>query len=193
MENLSPKAQAGVMIGFLVVFYALGYFLFFKKWYQQAEGLEKQIQQVESEINKGRMLQMRINEFNRQINELKEDLSKLKEILPSKAEAGKFYSNLNLLANESQVYIRSIKARPRATTEVYIELPYDLDLKAQYHDIGQFFALLANFPKIINARDLSLIQLQERGQKYSVSVSCVASTFIYNEATDPVDQAGGVQ
>ena len=190
MDNLSPKAQAGLLIAFLVLAYVLGYFLVFKGWYQQITAFESQIQKVEADIQKGRMLQMRVNEFNRQINDLKEQLGKLKEIMPTKSEAGKFYSNLNLLANESQVYIQSIKAANRIPTDVYTELPYNLDLKARYHDIGQFFASLANFPKIINVRDLNMASL-DKGGKFSITVSCVASTFIYNEGTDDLEEAGG--
>jgi len=192
MDNLSPKATAGVLIALLVIIGALAYFLVFKGWKQQIASYESQIQKVEADIQKGRMLQMRVNEFNRQINELKEQLAKLKEIMPTKSEAGKFYSNLNLLANESQVYIRSIKAANQIPTEVYTELPYNLELRARYHDIGQFFASLANFPKIINVRDLNMKALSKAG-KYSVEISCVASTFIYNEETTDTGAEGGTQ
>jgi len=192
MNDLSPKALAGVLIALLVIIVAVAYFMMFKGWYQRIEATERQIQKVEADIQKGRALQMRVNEFNRQINELKEELSKLKEIMPTKSEAGKFYSNLNLLANESQVYIKSIKAANRVRTDVYTELPYDLDLKARYHDVGQFFASLANFPKIINVRNLEMKTLDE-GTKYSVDISCIASTFIYNEDTDDVTAEGGAQ
>jgi len=195
MENLSPKAQAGVLIGLLVVFYALGYFLVLKGWYQRTSALETQIAQVESKIQKGRALRMKINEFNRQIKDLKEQLSKLREIMPTRSEAGKFYSNLNLLANETQVYIQKIKADRRVPNDVYTELPYSLVLKAGYHDVGQFFASLANFPKIINVTNLQMSKLKDGGQKYSVLVSCTASTFIYNEDPDleGLPEEGGAQ
>lgn len=190
MENLSPKAQAGIVIGLLVVAYLLGYFMLFKKWNQQIEFTKAQIAKVESDIQKGRALQMKINEFNRQINELKERLVKLREILPSRSEAGKFYSNLNFLANENKVYIQSIKAARKVVTDVYIELPYSLELKAGYHDVGKFFASLANFPKIINVKNLSMTKIKNEKQRYSVAVSCTASTYIYNEQADMAQNTG---
>ncbi len=193
MENLSPKAQAGVLIGLLVLIAALGYFLVFKDWYRQIDSTKRQISKVESDIQKGRALQAKINEFNRQINDLKQKLAKLKEIMPSTLEAGKLYGNLNRMANDNQVYIVSIKADQKKTTDVYTELPYNMKLRARYNDVGRFFANLANFPKILNVKDLQMKKLKTENSKYSLSVNCRVSTFIYNEKTDVPEETGGAK
>ena len=190
MENLSPKAQAGVLIAFLVLIVALGYFLIFKDWYRQIDATRAQIKKVEVDIRKGRALQAEINEFNRQINDLKEKLAKLKEIMPSTLEAGKLYGNLNRMANDNQVYIVSIKASRKVTTDVYTELPYSLKLRARFNDVGNFFANLANFPKILNVKNLEMEKLKAEDSKYSLSVNCLVSTFIYNDKTDIPEEAG---
>jgi Tfp pilus assembly protein PilO len=192
MDNLSSKAQAGVVVGFLLVMAIVLYFAMFKGWYEQIDSLNRQITTVQAKINKGRAIQMRIDDFKRQIKEINERLEKLKQILPTKSEAGKFYSNLNKMANENHVNITEIKASARKVNDVYIELPYSLKLKSKYHDIGHFFASLANYPKIINVKDMSMQKVKKGMGKYSVSVSCVASTFIYNEATDPKEIGGNL-
>lgn len=193
MDNLSPKAQAGVLIVFLIVIVALGYFMIFKGWYAQIDSYHTQISKVDADIHKGRALQAKINEFNRQINDLKQKLAKLKEIMPSKLEAGKLYGDLNRMANDSQVYILSIKAGKKRTTDVYSELPYSLKLRARYNDVGNFFAELANFPKILNVKNLEMKKLKTENSKYSLSVSCLVSTFIYNDKTDIPEEAGGAK
>jgi len=190
MENLSPKAQAGVLIAFLILIIALGYFLIFKDWYRQIDATRTQIDKVEVDIRRGRALQAKINEFNRQINDLKEKLAKLKEIMPSTLEAGKLYGNLNRMANDNQVYIVSIKASKKVSTDVYAELPYSLKLRARYNDVGNFFANLANFPKILNVKNLEMEKLKAEDSKYSLSVNCLVSTFIYNDKTDIPEEAG---
>jgi len=192
MDNLSSKAQAGAVVGFILVAAIVLYFSVFKGWYEQIDSLNRQIDTVKAQINKGRMIQMRIDDFNRDIKELNESLSKLKLILPTKSEAGTFYSNLNRMANENHVNIIEIKQTAKRTNEVYIELPYNLKLRSKFHDIGHFFASLANYPKIINVRDMTMRQEKKGLGKYSVYVSCVASTFIYNEATDPKGIGGNL-
>ncbi|NOZ12637.1 MAG: type 4a pilus biogenesis protein PilO [Acidobacteria bacterium] len=193
MDNLSPKAQAAVLIILLVLIVAIGYFAVFKDWYQQIDSTKAQITKVESDIRKGRALQAKINEFNRQINDLKRKLAKLKGIMPSTLEAGKLYGNLNRMANDNQVYIVSIKADKRISTDVYTELPYNLKLRARYNDVGHFFANLANFPKILNVKSLEMKKLKTDNSKYSIAVNCTVSTFIYNEKTDISDLGGGAK
>lgn len=191
MDNLSPKAQAGVLIVFLILIVAIAYFAIFKDWYRQIESTRTQIAKVETDIQKGRALQAKINEFNRQINDLKQKLAKLKEIMPSTLEAGKLYGNLNRMANDNQVYIVSIKAGKKSTTDVYTELPYSMKLRARYNNVGRFFANLANFPKILNVKNLEMKKLKAENSKYSLSVQCQVSTFIYNDKTDIPEEAGG--
>ncbi len=193
MENLSPKAQAGVLIVLLIVIAAIGYFMLFKDWYRQIDATRAQISKVEADIQKGRALQAKINEFNRQINDLKEKLAKLKEIMPSTMEAGKLYGNLNRMANDNQVYIVSIKAGKKTSTDVYTELPYGMKLRARFNDVGHFFANLANFPKILNVKNLEMKKLKAENSKYSLSVNCQVSTFIYNDKTDTPEEAGGAK
>ncbi len=193
MDNLSPKAQAGVLIVFLILIVALGYFMIFKDWYRQIDATHAQINKVEVDIRRGRALQAKINEFNRQINDLKQKLAKLKVIMPSTLEAGKLYGNLNRMANDNQVYIVSIKAGKKTTTDVYTELPYQMKLRSRYNDVGSFFANLANFPKILNVRDLSMKKLKAENSKYSLSVNCLVSTFIYNDKTDMDEKTGGAK
>ncbi|NOY23475.1 MAG: type 4a pilus biogenesis protein PilO [Acidobacteria bacterium] len=193
MDNLSPKAQAGVLIVFLILIVALGYFMIFKDWYRQIDATRTQINKVEVDIRRGRALQAKINEFNRQINDLKQKLAKLKVIMPSTLEAGKLYGNLNRMANDNQVYIVSIKAGKKTATDVYTELPYQMKLRSRYNDVGSFFANLANFPKILNVRDLSMKKLKAENSKYSLSVNCLVSTFIYNDKTDMDEETGGAK
>jgi len=192
MDSLSSKAQAGVVVIFLIIMAVILYFAVFKGWYERIDSLNKQINTVQAKINKGRAIQMRIDDFKRQIKEINERLVKLKQILPTKSEAGKFYSNLNKMANENHVNIVEIKASKRKKNDVYIELPYKLKLKAKFHDIGHFFASLANYPKIINVKNMTMTKAKKGLGKYSVDVSCVASTFIYNEATDPKEIGGNL-
>lgn len=192
MDNLSSKTQAGLIVALVLIITIVAYFVFFKGWYEQIDSLNNQINTVQANINKGKAIQMRIEDFKRQIREINERLDKLKTILPTKSEAGKFYSNLNRMANENHVNISEIKQTPRKANDVYIELPYDLKLKAKFHDLGHFFANLANYPKIINVKNMSMKQEEKGLGKYSVNISCIASTFIYNEATDPKEIGGNL-
>ncbi len=149
MENLSPKAQAGLLIGLLAVFYLVGYLVFIKDWYSTTKLYQKQIEKLESEIKEAKKLTKNIEQFRAKKKDLKRQLEILKEILPSKEEAGQLYSKLNKMAQESGVDIVEIKAGQKKPRGITFELPYKIKMRARYHDIGYFFAKLANFEKII--------------------------------------------
>ncbi len=189
MENLSPKAQAGLLIGLLAVFYLIGYLVFIKGWHEDTARLNKQIEKLEKEIKEAKKLTKNIEQFRAKKKDLNRQLEILKEILPSKEEAGKLYSKLNKMAQESGVDIVEIKAGKRNPMGITIEIPYDLKMKAKYHDVGFFFAKLANFEKIVNVTKFSMKKAKKISNKYSIDVECTASTYIYNEEVDKADAA----
>ncbi len=187
MENLSPKAQAGLLIGLLAVFYLVGYLTFIKGWYDSTKAYQKQIAKLDAEIKEAKKLTKNIEQFRAKKKDLKRQLEILKEILPSKEEAGQLYSKLNKMAQESGVDIVEIKAEQKRPRGITFELPYKLKMKARYHDIGYFFARLANFEKIINITEFKMKKPKKITAKYSVFVDCTASTYIYNEEADKME------
>ncbi|GEM_PF-1570483 len=184
MENLSPKAQAGVLLGLLAVFYLVGYLAFIKGWNHKTEVINKQIAKLDAEIKEAKKLTKNIEQFRAKKKDLKRQLEILKEILPSKEEAGQLYSKLNKMAQESGVDIVEIKAESKKPMGITYELPYKIKMKAKYHDVGFFFAKLANFEKIINITEFKMVKAKKLNKKYSVNVNCTASTYIYNEEAD---------
>ncbi len=187
MENMSPKAQAGLLIGLLAVFYLVGYLGFIKGWYDSTKAYQRQIAKLDAEIKEAKKLTKNIEQFRAKKKDLKRQLEILKEILPSKEEAGQLYSKLNKMAQESGVDIIEIKAGQKKPRGITYELPYKLKMRARYHDIGYFFAKLANFEKIINITEFKMKKPKKITTKYSVFVDCTASTFIYNEEADKME------
>ncbi len=187
MENLSPKAQAGLLLGLLALFYLIGYMAFIKGWYETTESYQKQIAKLETEIKEAKKLTKNIEQFRAKKKDLKRQLEILKEILPSKEEAGQLYSRLNKMAQESGVEIVEIKAGQKKPMGITFELPYKIKMKAKYHDVGYFFAKLANFEKIVNITQFKMEKPKKITPKYSVEVDCTASTYMYNEEADKIE------
>ncbi len=186
MENLSPKAQAGLLVGLLVVFYLVGYMVFIKGWHETTAKYNKQIEKLNEEIKNAKKLTKNIEQFRAQKKDLQRQLAILKEILPSKEEAGQLYSKLNKMAQESGVEIVEIKAGNKKPMGITFELPYKIKMRARYHDVGFFFAKLANFEKIINITQFKMKKPSKLSAKFSVNVDCTASTYIYNEQADNI-------
>ncbi|BBB31852.1 type IV pilus assembly protein PilO [Thermotomaculum hydrothermale] len=187
MENLSPKAQAGLLIGLLAIFYLIGYLVFIKGWYSSTASYNKQIEKLDKEIKEAKKLTKHIEQFRAKKKDLQNQLKILKQILPSKEEAGQLYSKLNKMAQESGVEIVEIKAGQKKPMGITFELPYKIKMKARYHDVGFFFAKLANFEKIINITEFKMEKPKKITSKYSVFVDCTASTYIYNENADNME------
>ena len=61
--------------------------------------------------------------------------------------------------------------------DFYAEVPIDLVLEGEYHQIGKFFELMAALPRIVNMGSLKVKVDRDRLEGTWLSVAGTASTF----------------
>jgi type IV pilus assembly protein PilO len=57
-----------------------------------------------------------------------------------------------------------------------------LEVDGSYHALGAFFDKLSKFSRIVNVSDVKIVESRKTGQ--TISTTCVATTFVYNEEKD---------
>jgi type IV pilus assembly protein PilO len=74
------------------------------------------------------------------------------------------------------------KPAPVVTKELHAEWPINIELEGTYHNLGLFFDRISRFPRIINIGNIAVKAKDKPDQNTSISVACVATTFVLIEA-----------
>lgn len=118
--------------------------------------------------------------MERQMSELQARMQRVLEMLPSDAEVPALLDAISDAAREQQLDIDSIKLRPAVEQAFYIEQPFDIQVRGDFHQIASFLARVAGMPRIVTLHDFTLTPVEDR-----LRLSMLAKTYRYREEADP--------
>lgn len=174
---------------------------------EELSALQADIRSLEVTANK-------LQEFQREVALREAKLETLKRILPADKETPELMKKVQYLAAQSNLIIRRFtpgatvnrefpiegqappkpgqqqKGQPAA--EYYQEWPINVDVEGTYHNLGLFFDRVGRLSRLVNVGNLKVKNQGTPKPSNTIAVSCVATTFVYVEAS-PAPPAGGAK
>lgn len=169
-----------VVVIFVVIF---GELFFFKDTKLTAARLGKDIQDLEFKINEANRIKKHAAELEEEMTHLKAQLERLKKILPIEVNKPKFVQDVRRYANEHGLEVKDFSTNKQVRDDVIVEHPFTFNARGNYHDLGNFFAKLSNYPRIINVKGLNVAKNNEN-PAYALDASFIVSIFTYQEPTE---------
>ena len=69
------------------------------------------------------------------------------------------------------------------SAEYYQEWPINVDVEGTYHNLGMFFDRVGRLSRLVNVGNLKIKNQPQPRPSNTIQVSCVATTFVYVEAS----------
>ena len=170
---LLPRVLCGV--GVLLAVLALGWYFY---WDGQLEelGMGEQEEQRLREAYKSKVQQaVNLDALRKQKEQVGEYVATLEKQLPSKAEMDALLSDINQAGLGRGLQFELFKPGQVVVKEYYAELPIDIKITGNYHDVGAFTSDIANLPRIVTLNNLNLVA----GKDGALTMEAVAKTFRY--------------
>ena len=168
-----PRVLCGV--GVLLTVLALGWYFY---WDGQLEelGLGEQEEQRLREAYKSKVQQaVNLDALRKQKEQVGEYVATLEKQLPSKAEMDALLSDINQAGLGRGLQFELFKPGQVVVKEYYAELPIDIKITGNYHDVGAFTSDVANLPRIVTLNNLNLVANKDG----ALTMEAVAKTFRY--------------
>lgn len=144
--------------------------------------LDKELQNLQTEIQKGEAARARLSALQEEVAKLDKKLQELFIMLPSKKETHVILKRIKSLAEEGDFSFRSfIPSQNFVDKEFYYEWPISVSLDGTYHNLAIFFDKLRTLPRIINVSDMSIKSLEKKGEKSTISSKIQLLSYIYKE------------
>jgi type IV pilus assembly protein PilO len=184
LRTLDPKQPGNwpwlVKVGaFLLVFIAVQVGAYFLLWQQQAEDIEKGrgdvAKQKETFLEKKR-LAVNLEAYKQQRAEIEQSFGALLKQLPNKSEMDALLIDINQAGLGRGLAFELFKPSEKENfTEFYAELPVNIKVTGNYHDLGAFASDVAKMPRIVLLTDLKL----DPPKDGVLSMEAVAKTYRY--------------
>jgi len=123
-----------------------------------------------------------LEEYRQQKEEMEATFGALLRQLPSDTEVPGLLEDITLTALDNALKIDSVELQPEHKAEFYIELPINIAVEGDYHNIGAFVSGVANLSRIVTLHDFSI---KPENSPNNLKMLITAKTYRY------VDEEGG--
>jgi len=167
----------GLVLGGLILYG--GNSLFFKDQKTEIAGLEKSIDGLQREIDKGRRAKADLPKLEADIHGYEVELQRLTKILPTTKETPALIKRLKQLTEQGFFRLNRFVPGSFVDKEYYYEWPIKVELDGTYHQLGLFFDRLSRFSRIINVNELQVSPKKKSDKAFTVHATFTQRTFIY--------------
>ncbi|MYL23348.1 type 4a pilus biogenesis protein PilO [Halomonas alkaliantarctica] len=109
------------------------------------------------------------------LEEINAQMTRLRAMLPTSVEIPSLLDSISDAAVDNQLNIENIRLRSTVTQEHYVEHPFDIQVRGEYHQIAQFVADMAALSRIVTQHDFTLEPVE--GQGSTLRLSMLARTY----------------
>jgi len=177
IAKLPPAARYGVMAAVAALF-LVGYFaLVYRDAHQRFENLRNQELELERRLAEVRSVTANLQDFEEEIARLELKLSSVLRQLPDKKELEVLLTDISNLGKQSGIEIKSFKRREEVDHGFYAEVPIDIELEGEYHDVAHYFDLLGKLPRIVNMGSIKNKVANENLDSTRLKVEGTATTY----------------
>jgi type IV pilus assembly protein PilO len=171
-----PTAPKVVVLALMVLFIvAMGAFLDWKDQWDSLESAQGEEAKLKDQFKQKKAKAINYDLYVQQLAEVEQSFGALVKQLPNKSEIDALLTDINQAGLGRGLQFDLFRPAPQERmADFYAELPINIKITGNYHDIGAFASDVAALPRIVTLNDIAITN-----DKGTLSMDAVAKTFRY--------------
>ena len=179
---LLPKVL--ILTGILIVIVALGALLDWKDQWESLDTARQEENKLKDQYSQKKAKAINFDLYVQQLKEVELSFGALVKQLPNRAEIDALLTDINQAGLGRGLTFELFKpAAQEKMADFYAELPINIKITGNYHDMGAFASDVAALPRIVTLNDISIAN-----DKGTLSMEAVAKTFRYLDENEIAKQ-----
>ncbi|MBC3935275.1 type 4a pilus biogenesis protein PilO [Undibacterium rugosum] len=180
---IAPRLAAAC--GVLAVVLGLGWFFYWSTQTEEIEARQQEEQALKQQYRDKMQQAINLDALKDQRALVQQYVATMEKQLPSKAEMDALLSDINQAGAGRGLQFDSFKPGVPVIKDYYAELPIDVKLSGNYHDLGEFVSDIAKLPRIVTLNNLAI----SANKDGLLTLEVVAKTFRYLDKDEVLAQA----
>jgi type IV pilus assembly protein PilO len=178
-----PRVIAAIATMSLVV--VLGWFFYWSGQLEEQETGRVEEEKLKESFKQKMQQAISLDALREQRKLVLQYVATMEKQLPSKAEMDALLSDINQSGLGRGLQFELFKPGQLVAKDYYAELPIDIKLTGNYHDMGEFVSDIAKLPRIVTLNNLHL----STDKDARLTLDVVAKTFRYLDPEEIAAQA----
>lgn len=173
-----PKAgKVGLALVVAVTVMLLSYFFLIEAQVTNLETAQQKELELRVDYQNKYVKAINLELYQQQMLEMEKTFSVLLKQLPATHETPGMLDDITFAGTSVGLTFVRINWMPEIEKEFYTELPIQIEVIGDYHQIGNFVSEIAKLPRIVSLHDFVIQSREEGNQSFSV----IAKTYRYKE------------
>ena len=200
-RNLNPRdvgtwpvlPRLATAAGIVLVVLVLGYFFYWSDELTNLQSLQTEEQTLKTEYKTKLAQAVNLEPLRKQKEQVSQYVLRLEKQLPSKSEMDALLSDINQAGIGRGLQFELFRPGQATVKDYYAELPIEIKISGNYHDLGQFTSDIASLPRIVTLNDVSITANNKAtgGSDTSggpLTMDAIAKTFRYLDPEEVLAQ-----
>lgn len=175
--NLPNKQKIAILVAVVLIeAIALVYFLYLPKHKMLTE-LKVTHQQLQSEVEEKTRIANNLPKLQKEYSDLGLELEKALTELPNSKEIPSLLTGITTTGKSAGLDFLVFRPKPEVVKDFYAEVPVDITISGSYFSVANFFAAVANLPRIVNITNVDFAEVKSVNNRMMTKVNCLATTF----------------
>lgn len=175
--NLPNKQKIAILVAVVLIeAIALVYFLYLPKHKMLTE-LKVTHRQLQSEVEEKTRIANNLPKLQKEYSDLGLELEKALTELPNSKEIPSLLTGITTTGKSAGLDFLVFRPKPEVVKDFYAEVPVDITISGSYFSVANFFAAVANLPRIVNITNVDFAEVKSVNNRMMTKVNCLATTF----------------
>jgi type IV pilus assembly protein PilO len=180
-----PMPVKLVLLGFLfLILVGLGYWFLWSPAideFDQAKAKEQELRQV---FLDKKAQAVKVAAYKQQMIDIEKTFGALLKQLPDKSQMDGLLTDINQAGLGRGLEFDLFKPGQETVAEFYAEMPIQIKIKGNYHDIGAFATDISKLSRIVTLNDLTIAPMNKDTKDSILTMDAVAKTYRYLDSSE---------
>jgi type IV pilus assembly protein PilO len=174
LESRQRMMAAGAAL--VLVFGLYWYFIYSGRRAETLQVMSK-ISELKQQRDTKQKLVANISQLQNTVRDLGAQLKEAEAQLPDSKEIPDLLSSISSAGRDAGLEVVSFRQRQEQLRDFYAEVPVDVSVRGNYHEVATFFESVGKLDRIVNVGDIVMQTPRREGDEMIVDTLCSATTF----------------
>ncbi len=176
-EDLDSRQRLAVTVAAPLLILFLYWVLLLGPRRQGIADMREQIAGMEEERERKTVEAAQVLNREHEVAELDRELALALSKLPDQKEIEDLLSSVSTLGMDSGLEILVFRQQPEVYQEFYAEVPVEMHVRGNYHQVAQFLDRVGHLDRIVNVSNLALFEPEIVGETMQITATSTVTTF----------------
>ena len=184
LGSLAMPVKLVLLSLIFLVLLGLGYWFL---WSDQMAGID-QAKAKEQELRKvfldKKAQAVKVEAYKQQMVDIEKTFGALLKQLPDKSQMDGLLTDINQAGLGRGLEFDLFKPGQETVADFYAEMPIQIKIKGNYHDIGAFATDISKLSRIVTLNDLTIVPMSKDSKDTMLSLDATAKTYRYLDSSE---------